>query len=578
MQQILIIIVMLVGLTCIRAQPTGDVPLPVMAGDTADRVIVYVGPNGRQTALGTREDPVASFTPAMELLKERTTSRAGSVACALVFLPGRYRLSEPYIQFAGNHSVTGPAGTRTLQVSFVGEGSVTLDASGITVPAGHGVITPSGSGIEIRNIRIVNSSEFGIRLGTASRRATNVRLIDVEVDSTFSHGILVGDAASPLADTTALIGCKITNTNLMNVRGSTGQFGSALKMFGAREVNVINCRIGRNWGEAVCINNSSRVRVAGCTIYDNWAPGVYCDAGQDVVVSRCEFRSANDTAMFPAGRRGMVGVLISTEAWTGSPSELRSGDIDIVNNVFINMAGCLDVWEGTASFVQRQMIENVRFVHNTCIGMWTTTGNTSTAFVNLVYSIPFPTNRAIRSMVVSNNIFSVNPAQVAPNRWIRMPAQAVSAFSYPSNIWSASVPGISTTFGNVVDPALPLAEPASLLPEMTPALRHRVPSLPWVMTDADGRPRAGDSTNAGAYEWVMPTSVDQLPVSQGARLHAVFGSCALVCASDRSSVVEVYGADGRILTTAWLQGGECQTVAWRTMQAAFVRISPMPGE
>ncbi|MBU3742256.1 MAG: hypothetical protein FGM24_08225, partial [Candidatus Kapabacteria bacterium] len=221
MRQMLIFIVMLVGLTCVRAQPTGDVPMPVMAGDTADRVIVYVGPSGRQGAQGTREDPVASFTPAMERLKERTTSRTGSVACTLVLLPGRYRLTEPYIQFSGDHSVTGPAGTRMLQVSFVGEGNVTLDASGITVPAGHGVVTPSGSGIEICNIRIVHSSEFGIRLGTASRRATNVRLVNVEVDSTFSHGILLGDAASPLSDTTALIGCRITNTNLMNVGGST---------------------------------------------------------------------------------------------------------------------------------------------------------------------------------------------------------------------------------------------------------------------------------------------------------------------------------------------------------------------
>ncbi len=498
---------------------------------------------------------------------------SGRVACALVFLPGRYRLTEPFIQFNKDYVVTGSAGQRLLELSFIGQENVVLDASEIVMPAGHGVITTSGSGIEIRNIRIANSNEFGVRLGTGTRRSTNVLLSNVTVDSTYSHGILIGDAASPLADTVTLVGCQISNTNQMNVRGSTGQFGSALKLFGAREVNVVNCRIGRNWGEAVCINNSSRVRVRECTIYDNWAPGVYCDAGSDVVVSRCVFRSDRDTTVFSAGKRGMVGVLISTEAWTGSPTELRSGDIDIVNNVFINMAGCLDVWEGTMSFLQRQIIENVRFAHNNCVGMWTTRGNTSAAFVNLVYSSPFPSNRTIRGMFIGNNIFSVDAALVAPSRWVRMPAEAVQAFSYPWNYWSSSVPGIATTFGNVIAPSLPLSEPASFLPELTPSLKGRAPRLLWVSNDAGERPRYADSTNVGAYEFVSPSSIAGEPDAFAQEIQSALGTSTTMCAPECRLLVQVFAVDGSELTSQTLDAGECRSIEWTGVQRVFLRVT-----
>ncbi|MFM8772167.1 MAG: right-handed parallel beta-helix repeat-containing protein [Candidatus Kapaibacterium sp.] len=562
------VIILLLSLP-VLAQPSGDVPMPVLTGDTARRVVVYLSPDARQGASGTRLDPIASFTPAMARMKELTSSMTGRVACALVFLPGRYKLTEPFIQFTKDYIVAGSSGQRRLEVSFIGEGTVVLDASGIKVPPGHGVITPSGSGIEIRNLRIANSSEFGIRLGTGTQRSTNVMLTNVTIDTTYSHGILIGDAASPLADTTALVGCSITNTNQMNVRGSTGQFGSALKMFGARAVNVIGCSIGRNWGEAICINNTSRVRVSNCTVYDNWAPGVYCDVGSDVVVRNSVFRSNKDTTVFPAGRRGMVGILLSTEAWGGSPTELRSGDIDILNNTFINMAGCLDIWEGAVSALQRQVIEKVRLAHNTCIGMWTTKGNTSTAFVNLVYSTPFPSNRIIRSVFVGNNIFSVDPAQVAPNRWVRLPAEAVPAMSYPSNYWSASVPGIATTFGNVIAPSLPLSEPASLLPEITPSLRGRAPRLTWVADDAGGRPRYADSTNVGAYEHVFTSSVGSEPIEQFPPRFIV-GTSANVCAPDQPLSVHIITLDGRTIAMETLQGHECRTLSWNVYQPVVV--------
>jgi hypothetical protein len=554
-----------------QAQPSGDVPMPKLLAETSQRVRVVMSPDGNDAGDGTREKPLSTFGAAIARLKALTSSERGRVACEIRFLTGRYALRDVFIQYTKDYVVLGSAGERRLDVSFVGEGNVILDASGVAVPAGHGVITTSSCGVEIRNIRIVNSNEFGIRLGTSlERRSTNVLLSDVSIDSTFSHGIRIGEDGSPLSDTVALVSCSITHTNLMNDRGIRGQFGSALKMFGARDVNVIECKIGRNWGEAVCINNSSRVRVRRCTIFDNWAPGVYCDVGSDVVVEDCTFRSDKDTTMFPAGRRGMVAVLISTEGWAGSPNELRCQNIDIVNNVLVNMAGCLDIWEGAIGFTQQQIISGVRFAHNTCVGMWTTKGNTSTAFVNLVYSVPFPSNRQIRNVLIANNIFSVDPSLITPNRWIRLPSEAVPAMTYPSNYWSASVPGIATTFGNVVAPSLPLTEPASWLPEVTTSLKGRVPRLSWVALDAGGRNRSEDSTNVGAYESSVPSSVPGEVAHAPVFMRPFVGNSTFFCAPGRPVQIRVYAIDGRLLTSADLDGGDCRTLTWQSVQSVLV--------
>jgi hypothetical protein len=508
-------------------------------------------------------------------MKERTALDTGRIGCAFRFLSGTYRLTEPFIQMAGDHRVVGTNGVRWLELSFEGEGDVVLDAVDVTMPAGHGVITTSGSGIELVNLTVRRSDQFGIRLGTGSRRSTNVLVRNVTIDSTYTHGILIGHDGSPLSDTTAVLNCRVLNTNTMNYRGSLGQFGSAVKLFGASDVTVRGCWIGRNWGEAVCINNSRRVLVEGVTIEDNWAPGVYCDVADSVIVRNSVLRSNKDTAMFPQGRRGMVGVLISTEAWTGAITEFRARNIDIYNNVFINMAGCLDIWEGTVSFLQRQVIENVRFAHNTCIGMWTTVGNTSTAFVNAVYSQPFPNNRTIRNIVVANNIFSVDPAVILPTRWVRVPVEARPAFTYASNYWVASVPGIESSNGNVTASWLPTSEPASLFPEITPQLRGRVTPQAGITTDARGVARGNVETNVGAFEERVDVSVvEEDATHMHRRIYLVAGPSLYLQSAPYIRLVEVFALDGTLLFTRQLDPHEGHLLQLTDTRLSIVRERP----
>ncbi|MFN4985022.1 MAG: right-handed parallel beta-helix repeat-containing protein [Ignavibacteria bacterium] len=552
------------------AQTSVRIPEPNLHPSAEERHSVYLATDGNDANAGERTSPVRTFARAIALLKERTSDAQGRVPCAFRFLPGEYTLQSNFVQRAEDYKITGLAGTRYLDLSIEGEGLVILNAAKIIVPAGHGVFTLCGRGITLNSIVIRNSSEFGIRLGQPGYRCTNVLLKNVVIDGTYSHGIKIGDETSAEADTTMLVHCTVRNTNLMNIRGEKGQFGSAIKMFGARDVIVDSCFVERNWGEAVCVNNSQRVEVRNTTIIDNWAPAVYCDVASDVRIHSNVFKSNADTTIFPRGRRGMVGVLLSAEPWDGSRTDYFTERIDIYNNTFINMAGCLDIWEGSVGFLQRQIIRNIRFAHNTCIGMWTTQGNTSTAFVNAVYSSPFPVNRSLSNVRVSNNIFSVSPLKVAPRLWVRMPSEVIPAFTYPYNYWRTEVPGIGTTFNNVVNTSLPESEPASLYPSATPSLRGRVPSIADIDHDARGLQRERDSTNAGAYEWERASGVSEGPQTSSRTVMLIVGRQITAIQPVVATYVRVYAVDGSLLTEAYIPAGEVKEFNWDAPSAIVV--------
>jgi len=561
----------LIANVAMQAQTSVRIPEPITHAPAEERYRVYLAPDGNDANSGVRISPVLSFARAIAVLKERTSDAQGRVPCAFRFLSGEYALQSNFIQRAEDYKVTGPAGTRFLDLSLEGEGFTILDASKITITPGHGVFTLCGRGITVSNIVIRNSSEFGIRLGQPGYRCTNVLLKKVIIDGTYSHGIKIGDETSALSDTTMLQHCTVRNTNLMNIRGEKGQFGSAIKMFGAHDVIVDSCFVERNWGEAVCINNSQRVEVRNTTIIDNWGPAVYCDVASDVRIHGNVFKSNEDTTMFPRGHRGMVGVLLSAEAWDGSRTDYFTERIDVYNNVFLNMAGCLDIWEGAVGFLQRQIIRDVRFAHNTCIGMWTTQGNTSTAFVNAVYSSPFPANRTISKIRVANNIFSVSPLKVAPKLWVRLPAEIIPAFTYPNNYWRTEVPGIGTTFSNVINTSLPETEPASLYPSATPSLRGRVPSTPGIDHDARGLQRERDSTNAGAFEWERESNVLESDDSESIlSSYMVYGQSYVIAAQQSAYTISVYCLDGRMISTCYVLSGEKSTVVWGETRQAII--------
>lgn len=561
--------------TCMASAQTNVViPMPVLFGSPQDRVRIHVDTAGNDADDGSPQRPVRTWTRAHALLKERTSDRTGRVPCAVHYNAGRHRLTEPILQRASDRVINGPAGRRWLEISIEGEDSTTLDGTNATVPPGHGLITLCGSGITIERLRVYNSPDMGIRLGQPTSRCTNVLLYRVVVDSTISHGILIGDDTSTQADTTALIDCRVRQTNRSNEGGTAGQFGSAIKMFGARDVVVSKCGLERNWGEAVSVNNSQRVDVSDTWVLDNWGIGVYCDIAADVRVHGCLFRSTADTTVFKPNKRGMVGILCSNEAYTALVTDYRCERIDIFNNVFLGLSGFLDLWEGAVSFLQRSYVNDIRFAHNTCIGMSSGEGDGNVSFVNVVHSEVVTINRFFARILVQNNVFASDTARWKAQRWVRIPDLDRDAVSFSHNRWGTTVPYVGTDNGNDVEPSLPAVPGPNLWPEVTSTLRRTVPTRMGIDVDARGMQRGRDSTNVGAFEHPVTSSIRTSTVGTPAvQVMAVHGMSCDIAPSDIARRADVYTMDGRHVTSTRLAPG-MTSVTWHVPTSVLVVIIP----
>lgn len=559
--------------TCMaNAQTNVVVPMPVLFGAPQDRLRIYVDTAGSDTGEGSVDRPVKTWARAHALLKERTADRTGRVPCAVRYNAGRHRLTEPILQRTPDRVIDGPAGRRWLEISIEGADSTTLDGTNAVVPPGHGLISLCGSGITIERLRVYNSPAFGIRLSDPGSRSTNVLLYRVIVDSTVSHGIKIGDADSPQSDTTALIECRVRQTNLSNDGGTAPQFGSAIKLFGARDVTIKNCGLERNWGEAIGINNSQRVDVSDTWVLDNWGIGVYCDIAADVRVHGCLFRSTADTAVFKPNKRGMVGILCSNEAYTAFVTDYRCERIDVFNNIFLGLSGSLDLWEGAVSFLQRGYINDVRFAHNTCVGLRSGRDDINVAFVNLVHSEVVTVNRFFARIHVANNVFAGDATTYPVARWVRVPEIDRGAVTFVNNRWNTLVPPVGTEQGNDVEPTLPSAEGGNLWPEVTPAFKRTVRSLEGIDEDARNMPRGRDSTNVGAFEHPVTSSVRTSTVDRAAITWiAVHGASCDIAPSDVVRRADVFTADGRCIASYRLLPGQ-SSIAWGQEASVFVTI------
>jgi hypothetical protein len=173
---------------------------------------------------------------------------------------------------------------------------------------------------------------------------------------------------------------------------------------------------------------------------------------------------------------------------------------------------------------------------------------------------------------VGNNIFTVDPSNVAPRLWVRVPTDIISAFRYPSNYWKAEVPGIGTTFSNIVNPLLITAQPFDLTPAGTPPLRCNVPRIADITHDARGMLRRSDSTNVGAYEFNYPSGVDR---EEGpANFYSIVnvsGSAYTVPATSTQRRIRVYSPLGQLLVEQLSEPGVPTHLSWQGALGIVVR-------
>ncbi len=469
---------------------------------------LYISPEGTDidNVIANADNPLRTFDSIFSVLKKKTIGMKGDVYCAVLINRGIYRLKTPIEQLEKDFSIL-ESDQRKLHVSFIGiEDSVIVDGTNIQKNGGYGLIRLCGSNISIKNLIIKHAPSFGIVIGQPFARSTNVIIENIHIDSTYSHGIVIGNVNSRFEDTVLVTKCRFTETNQMNAKGILNQWGSALKLFGASHIMIDSCHFEHNWSEAISINNSNHVKIARSHFVNNYAPSVYCDIARNVTIEQNIFTAKSDTIMYRPGKRGMVSILLSNEAWDPTASTHITSDIDIFSNVFLGQSGVLDIWEGTVSFLQTSTIENVRCAFNSSFGMSSGNNSNNTGIITTVFSSPMPFNRTINNILVYGNIFSVDPQKWSTNVWFRTDLQLSQKFTFIGNRWNSAFPSIGN-YAN--DDFKYFADTFSLQIAELADFRKKVVSIKECELDYWGNRRGKDSTFAGAFEFNEPLTISE---------------------------------------------------------------------
>lgn len=361
---------------------------------------IYMSPLGNDINSGDSLHPVASFTKALNLLNQTTNNQSGEVYTEVVLFEGTYfqALSQPYAMYQ--------IGNKKLNVSVRGKGSVKLDGMPISnISSGGGMIHLLGSRISVRNIEVLYSPANGVRFGFDYNgievNPHDILIEYVTVSSTLGHGILVGKGAlntvnplsiTPMAERFLIDQCEVKNAVNFNIPQS--QWGSAIKAWNAKHVNIRNCRVHDNAGEGIDFDYCDSVAVYGNTLKDNYA-NIYFDKVKNGWMYNNFIQ--NELKQTP-------GILCAIEAFTGLILNYSIENVKIFNNVLLNTQG-IHFWQGNYGANQTGNFHNIDVSHNTVIGHQTGSGSCLHFNYQTFLGQPVP-NVSFQNIHVSRNIIS----------------------------------------------------------------------------------------------------------------------------------------------------------------------------
>jgi parallel beta-helix repeat protein len=361
---------------------------------------IYMSPLGNDINSGDSLHPVASFTQALNRLNQTTNNQTGEVYTEVVLFEGTYfqALSQPYAMYQ--------IGNKKLNVSVRGKGSVKLDGMPISnISSGGGMIHLLGSRISVRNIEVLYSPANGVRFGFDYNgievNPHDILIEYVTVSSTLGHGILVGKGAlntvnplsiTPMAERFLIDQCEVKNAVNFNIPQS--QWGSAIKAWNAKHVNIRNCRVHDNAGEGIDFDYCDSVAVYGNTLKDNYA-NIYFDKVKNGWMYNNFIQ--NELKQTP-------GILCAIEAFTGLILNYSIENVKIFNNVLLNTQG-IHFWQGNYGANQTGYFHNIDVSHNTVIGHQTGSGSCLHFNYQTFLGQPVP-NVSFQNIHVSRNIIS----------------------------------------------------------------------------------------------------------------------------------------------------------------------------
>lgn len=468
------------------------------------QVRVYMSTSGNDTNSGDSLTPIASFTHAINTLNQLTLNQSGEVFTEIVMYAGTYTqaLSQGISQYQ--------IGTKKLNVSIRGIGQVKLDGSTVSnISSGGGMIHLLGSKIAVRNIEILYSPANGVRFGYDYNgievNSHDILVEDVIVASTLGHGILLGKGAlntvnpltlTPKAERFLVQRCEVKNA--VNYNTPQTQWGSAIKAWNARHVNIRNCFVHDNSGEGIDFDDCDSVAVYSNSLKDNYA-NVYFDKVTNGWIYSNFIQ--ND-------QKKSAGILCAIEAFTGLITNHYIKNIVIVNNILFNTQG-IHFWQGNYGANQQGYFQNIDIEHNTVIGHQTGSGsclhfNYQTFLGQPVPNITFQNINATRN-IISAPADSLSNGQLCASSLSPQIGMTASFNMYSSN----QVPWYNSN-SDVINSQMPGF--VTSLSEITPCSTNpffvfAAPSS-GILVDYFLAPRNPLNTNVGAIEFSQGSGVN----------------------------------------------------------------------
>lgn len=481
--------------TLLTAQVPESVPLPVIQ---PAQTIVYMAQGGSDTASGDSLDPVATFSVALDRLATWSSGKSGELHAEIALREGTY--AQALIQPWGRYQLAG----RRLNVSVRGIGTVILDGQGLPISAGQGMVHLLGSHIRVSNLSVAYSPANGVRFGLdANGNVANphdVLVEDVTVSQTSGHGILLGInpimnsnpfGLHPPGERYAVRNCRVFEA--VNFNQPLPQWGSAIKFHNVRYGLAELCHVHDNSGEGIDVDLGEQIIIRANTLHDNYA-NIYIDKGTGIRIERNHIHNAH---------REVAGILLGIEAFTGLITDHYVKDIAIHNNIILNTATGISIWQGIYSGIQTGTFSGIDIRHNTILGQRAQKAAIGFSYVtflgNPVPNVTFSKNR------IAGNILSAHPDSLNNGRLFTAPLNPQPGLTASHNLWNLP-PGPG--FNAATDqsrPSLPpwadMADTLSFLPRSgNPAFVFAIPSEPDIPYDLFGLPRDQTFTNAGALE------------------------------------------------------------------------------
>ncbi len=406
--------------------------------DTLNYIIsdsVFVATTGDDTNPGTRQQPVKTFSKAIQLLPFGVAGiNNGHAYGVVIILEGNY--DQSFIQTGSQWK----NGNVYKNVSVRGEGEVIIGGTA-AAPLTNQLMYLRGSHIYVKNVKLRYGNIIGLLIsGEAQnpRTASDIIIKNVEVDSMASHGMLIRYCENVLADNVTV---KHANGYEPSVPPfPCGQWPSGFKAYMSKHVTIKNSTVIRNWGEGINFHNCENGLMENCFSGDNYATNFYSDNSSKLILRNSiiynspgvkdhwracygyENAPLAASAISIANERscptsnGYITnhtINCATEcvnAVTGNFLVPQSDSIFIYNNILLNCGGVFSIWDGVTGS-GTSCFSNIFAVHNTCIGYDSDSAISNKAMVN--FSMTSGINilnqqplTKITSSVFAQNIFS----------------------------------------------------------------------------------------------------------------------------------------------------------------------------